>query len=298
MIRWGLFSLVVGLAAPPPGAAQGRLKVFIAVDMEGVTGVVTGEQLGPAGFEYARFREFMTAEALAAVEGARAAGATEIVVADSHGNGQNLLIERFPPEVRIVRSWPRPLGMMQGLDSTVHAALFIGFHSGTTNAEGVRAHTMSSANYAGLRLNGHQVPESGWGAAIAGHFGVPVVMISGDEAAVAELRAAVPGVEGAVVKQSISFHSAATLTPEAGQRLIRERAEAGVRRRASIAPVVVPRPVTVDLTFKSYRPAEALAFLPVFTRTSSHAVRFTARDMAEASRILTFVGEYSSGLTP
>lgn len=281
-----------------PAAAQQPVKVFIAVDLEGVTGVVTQEQLGPAGFEYDRFREFMTAEALAAIAGAREAGATDFVVADSHGNGLNLLIERFPPEVRIVRSWPRPLGMMEGLDSTFAAALFVGFHSGTTDLRGVRAHTMSSAHYAGLRLNGREVPESGWGAAIAGALGVPVVMISGDEAAVAELRELVPGVAGAVVKRPVSFHSAATLTPEAGQALIRAQARDGVARRTAIRPFAVTAPVTVDLTFKNYRPAELLAYLPLFTRTTAHSVRFTAPSMLEASRWLEFIGDYEPGLSP
>src|SRR5512145_2646047 len=104
-----VLSLVtVAIVAPVPGLAQRqKLKVHISVDMEGVGGVVTGEQLGPTGFEYGRFREFMTREALAAIEAAKEAGATEIVVADAHGNGENLLIEMFPPDVRIVRSWPR-----------------------------------------------------------------------------------------------------------------------------------------------------------------------------------------------
>jgi D-amino peptidase len=98
--------------APATAEAQRPLKVLISVDMEGITGVVTSDQLGPNGFEYSRFREFMTAEALAAVEAAKESGATEVLVVDSHGNGLNLLIERFPADVRIVRSWPRPLGMM------------------------------------------------------------------------------------------------------------------------------------------------------------------------------------------
>ena len=108
--------------------AQAKLKVYISADMEGIAGVVTGEQLGPPGFEYERFRGFMTNEVLAAIEGARAAGATEILVSDSHGNGQNLLIERFPKDVQIVRAWPRPLAMMQGIDASFDAVLFVGFH--------------------------------------------------------------------------------------------------------------------------------------------------------------------------
>src|SRR5687767_13832681 len=203
-------------------AAQQRLKVYISVDMEGVTGAVSAEQLGPTGFEYQRFREFMTAEALAAIQGAREAGATEIVVSDSHGNGQNLLIDRFPADITIIRSWPRPLMMMEGIDSTFHAAIFIGYHSATTNLKGVRAHTISSARLTSVELNGVPMGESGINAAIAGHFGVPVVMISGDDAAVDEARSLLGDIEGAVVNRAISFHSAATITPEAGQNLIRQ----------------------------------------------------------------------------
>lgn len=113
---------IAAMAVPAETQAP-KLKVHISVDMEGVAGVVTGDQLGPSGFEYGRFREFMTREALAAVSAAKAAGATEIVVADSHGNGENLLIEEFPPEVTIVRSWPRKLSMMGGIDETFDAAV-------------------------------------------------------------------------------------------------------------------------------------------------------------------------------
>jgi D-amino peptidase len=157
-----------------PASAQPRkLKVHISVDMEGVAGAVTAEQLGPAGFEYGRFREFMTREAVAAVEAAKAAGATEIVVADSHGNGQNLLIDQFPADVRVIRSWPRRLGMVAGIDDGVDAAIFIGYHAGTNNPAGVRAHTFSSANLTRVALNGTNVTEGSWNAAIAGQFGVP-----------------------------------------------------------------------------------------------------------------------------
>ena len=123
-------ALAIVMTGPMRTEAQApKLKVHISVDMEGVAGAVTGDQLGPTGFEYGRFREFMTREAVAAVTAAREAGATEIVVADSHGNGENLLIEQFPADVRVVRSWPRKLSMMAGVDETVDAAMFIGYHA-------------------------------------------------------------------------------------------------------------------------------------------------------------------------
>lgn len=284
--------------APMTVEAQRPLKVLISVDMEGITGVVTGEQLGPSGFEYARFREFITAEAVAAVEAAKESGATEILVVDAHGNGQNLLIERFPQDVRIIRSWPRPLMMVEGVDSTFSAVIFIGYHSSTTNPQGVRAHTISSANYAAVLLNGIEMSEAGINAAIAGHFGVPVVMISGDDAAVAEAQKIIGPIEGAVVKRSLSFHSANTMTPAAGQALIREKVKAGLAKRASLRPYVLQKPVRLDLTYKSYTPAEIAAYLPGVTRKNAHAISFTGRDMVEISRLIEFLGTYSPGMTP
>jgi len=266
--------------------------------MEGIAGVVTGEQLGTSGFEYQRAREWMTGEAIAAIEGAKEAGASEIIIADSHGNGQNLLIDRFPMDATIIRAWPRPLGMMQGIDSSFSAAIFIGYHSSTDNPSGVRAHTFSSASYHSFRVNDKVLSEGGWNAIIAGYYGVPVVLISGDESAIADLKAVAPDVEGAVIKHSISFHSAATATPAASQALIKLRVKAALTRLGNIKPVARMSPVTVDLTFKNYQPSQLLAFLPMFTRVGSHGIRFQARDVIEAQRILQFIGAYEPGLSP
>jgi D-amino peptidase len=288
--------LTVFLAAT--AQAQRPVKVLVAVDMEGITGVVTDQQLGPTGFEYARFREFMTAEALAAVEAAKEGGATEVLVVDSHGNGQNLLIDRFPADVRIVRSWPRPLGMVEGVDSTFAAAILIGFHSATTNPRGVRAHTLSSATFAAVVLNGMPVNEGTLCAAIAGHFGVPVIMVSGDDAVVAELQQLNSAIEGAVVKQALGFHAANTLTPQAGQTLIREKVRAAMAKRASARPYVLRGPIRLDVTYKNYTPAEIVAYLPGVERRDAHTIRFTGRDIIDVSRFLQFLTNYNPAMTP
>jgi D-amino peptidase len=293
-----LSALMIVAVGERPSARQQKLKIHISVDMEGVGGVVTGEQLGPAGFEYGRFREFMTREALAAVQSAKAAGATEIIVADAHGNGQNLLIEQFPADVRVIRSWPRRLGMVAGIDDGIDAAIFIGYHAGTNNPAGVRAHTFSSANLTRVALNGTNVTEGAWNAAIAGHFGVPVVMMSGDDAAIAEVRKAVGNIEAAETKRTLGFHSALTLTPQAAAALIGERVTAAFKRRAEFRPMKVQTPVVVDVSFKNYMPAEVLAYLPIFERVDSHSIRFRAKDMVEASAIMSFIGEYRADITP
>ena len=277
--------------------AQPRPRVLVSVDMEGVAGTVTGDQLGPTGFEYGRFRDFMTREALAAVNAAKAAGA-DVIVADAHGNGENLLIEQFPPDVLIIRSWPRQLGMVAGVDQKVDAVMFIGYHASTNNVKGVRAHTFSSANLTRVALNGTEVSEGSWAAAIAGHFNVPVIMMSGDDAAIAEVRKAIGNIEAAETKRTLGFHSAMTLTPQASADLIAASVKAAMGRRSEFKPYRVTTPVAVDVSFKNYTPAEMLAYLPGFERVDAHSIRYRARDMVEAEAIRTFITTFRIDMTP
>ena len=282
--RVAFLALVVSLLASA-GTPADSVKIYISADMEGLTGVVTGDQLGPTGFEYAAFREVMTAEVNAAIEAARAGGATEILVADSHGNMENLLLDKLPSDVQVVRSTPRPHGMLEGIDASFAGVIFIGYHASTTNPRGVRAHTLSSANLADVRLGGVSMPESGLNAALAGHYGVPVLAVSGD-------------VEGAVVKWATGFHSARTLTPAAGREVIKAAVKRAMERRAERKPYRVPMPAELEIRFKNYRPAEILALLPGVSRADAHSVRVTVKDAPEAARFLSFVTNYQASLEP
>jgi len=294
--RLGLILVLVACLSTASPAQRMKMKIYISADMEGIVGVVTGEQLSPQGFEYNRFREFMTAEVNAAIEAAVAAGATEIVVSDSHGNGQNLLIDKLPKNVTIVRSWPRPLMMMQGIDETFDGAIFIGYHTSTNNTTGVRAHTISSARLADVKLNGVSMPEAGINAAIAGHFNVPVIMISGDDAVVKEVTDLLGPIEGAVVKWAYGFHSARTLTPEAAYDVIREKVTRAIGRIKDLKPYKIKEPVQLDVRFKSYRPSELLSYLSIVERTDSHSIRFKGRDIVEVSKFLEFITSYEPSL--
>jgi len=280
------------------GHAQDGLKIYISADMEGVVGVVTGEQLGPGGFEYERFREFMTNEVNAAIDAARAAGATEFVISDSHGNGQNLLIEQFSDDVTVIRSWPRELAMMAGIDDSFDGVIFIGYHASTNNTRGVRAHTMSSANITSVRLNGMTMTEGSMNAAIAGHFGVPVIMVSGGDVAVAENQVIIGDIEGAVVKWASGFHSARTLTPEAGYEVIRTRTKSAIDRIEEFEPYVLETPIELELSLKHYRPVELLSYLPNVEKVNSHTIRFVGKDMIEISNFLSVATGYRIDLQP
>ncbi len=298
MIRSALLAATAIVLLSANATAQDGLKVYISADMEGVVGVVTSDQLGPSGFEYALFRQIMTNEVNAAIEAAREMGATEILVSDSHGNGENLLIEQLPADIQLIRSWPRPLMMMEGIDASFDAVIFIGYHASTTNTRGVRAHTMSSANLTAIRLNGVDMMEASINAAIAGDFGVPVVMISGDDAVVEEAQQLIGDMEGAIVKWSLGFHSARTLMPEASYALIKERVRAALGRLDDFRPYRMDGPVELEISFKNYMPAELMAYLPNVDRVDAHTIRFVGRNMVEISRFLEFTTSYSVSITP
>jgi D-amino peptidase len=296
-LGFALVSIISGPALAQKTAAA-PLAVYISVDMEGIAGVVTADQLMPQGFEYERFRHFMTNEVLAAVRAAKVAGATKILIADSHGNGESLLIDEFPRDVHIIRSWPRHGGMMAGLDSTYNAAIMIGYHASASSPAGVRAHTISSATFTRIAINGQDVSEGEIAAAQAGAMGVPVVFMSGDNVATAELRDRIGNIVTVETKKALSFHSAETITPAESDA----RIEAGVRSALSrvheFKPYVVTTPVTLEMSYKNYAAAEIFSYLPGMERVGSRTVKYVARNIAEAVDVIMVAESYQPDVSP
>jgi len=260
--------------------------------MEGVAGVVQPAQLGPGGFEYSRSREWMTAELAAAIAGAQAAGATSFVIADSHGNAQNLLIDQLPADVRVVRGFPRPLSMMQGIDETFAAAVFIGYHASEMTPGAVRGHTFSSAKLLGVTLNGTEVSEGMFNAVIAGHFGVPVVFVSGDRLAVEQMQKAVPGITTAAVKEPLGYHSAVTVTPARAQEMIREGVRSALLKPDGVSPYRLETPIDLEVGFKLTLDAEVASYIPGLSRAGAHTVRGTFVDILQITRLMRVVTSF------
>jgi D-amino peptidase len=285
-------STLIGLAmlsAPALHAQRSQrpvTKLFISVDMEGITGIIQPAQLGPAGFEYGQAREWMTGEVNAAITAARAEGVKEFVVCDSHGNAQNLLIDKLPDDVRVVRGFPRPLEMMQGIDASFDGVVFIGYHASEWNVDAVRSHTISSGRLLGIKLNGAGVMEAVFNAAIAGHFGVPVLFVSGDNVAVAELHKTLPQVEGVVVKDALGFHSAMTVTPARGRQLIGDGVTRALRKAGQAVPYTIKTPIELEVGFKFTPDAERAAYIPGLARVDAHVVRGTFPDMLTITKLM------------
>ncbi len=274
------------------------MKIYISADMEGIAGVVTDQQLNPDGFEYERFRHFMTAEVNACIDAAKKVGVSEILVSDSHGNGQNILLEKLPDEVMLVRSWPRVLGMMEGIDSSYDGVVFLGYHTGADCKQGVRAHTMSSSSITSVKINNVVMSEAGINALIAGHFGVPVILVTGDDITVHETKQMLGNIEGAVVKWAYSYHSAKNLTPDTACKLVADKTKAAIKRINTFEPYTLKGPLVLDLSLKNYRPVELLQYYPGVERISAHTIRLIADDIIEISKFLGFIMEYNISLEP
>ncbi|HUC29211.1 MAG TPA: M55 family metallopeptidase [Candidatus Acidoferrum sp.] len=283
LIRFTVLLLLAALAT----AQQNKLKVYIAADMEGVGGVSTWEvQASTNGRESAKFRQLMTKEVNAAIAGAFDAGATEVLVGDSHDDAQNIDVETLDPRAQLIRSWPRPLLMMQGIDSTFSAAVLIGYYASEGQFPAVLAHNLSSQRIMQLKLNGVAIPDAALAAAIAGDFGVPVVFASGDQTFAEQIKRLLGPMETVAVKQAIGFNAATMLPPQETQRRIREGVKRAIERRGEMKPYRLSRPITLEVTFKQTVNAELVSYLPGVEHPGGDTIVFTGRDMSEISRFL------------
>lgn len=231
------------------------MKTYILTDMEGVGGVLGWDQVLPGDPAYEKSRCWLTAEVNAAVEGALAGGAQEILILDGHGanNARNLLYEELHPAAVAVQGGPWP-EYLQGLDDSFDAMLQIGVHAMAGTAGAVLDHTMSPDTWVETRVNGVPMGEIGLCAAVAGHFGVPLAMVSGDDKACAEAAALSPGIESAVVKEGIGRHCAKVLPMPVVLDAISEKARLAMAKAKDISPFTVGSPVEIHVEFSSEDP--------------------------------------------
>jgi len=271
------------------------MKILIAADMEGVSGVVHWDHVSSTHKEYERFRRMMTGDVNAAISGAFEAGADEVVVTDGHGGAKNILIEELDERARLNSGSARPLAMVQAIDEGIDAALFVGYHAraGTTNA--ILDHTWSG-QLSDVWLNGMPVGEIGLNAAVCGHFGVPVLMISGCQGACDEARALLGDIETAAVKRASGRMGAECLPPAVAQRAIRDAAARAVRRfqsGQSPLPLKVETPITLVVAFAHSNMADPVAIMPGVQR-QGRQVTLSAEDMPTAYRLFRVAATLAS----
>jgi D-amino peptidase len=286
-LRVAVVTLLLSSSMLPAQQAQ---KVYISVDMEGISGISGSDQLSADGREYGRSRKLMAEDANAAIRGAFAAGATDVLVNDSHGSMRNLLPEDLDARARLISHSFKRVGMVEGLDDTFDAAIFIGYHAKADTPGGVFAHTGSGV-LRDVRVNGRSVGEGGLNALMADWYGVPVVLVTGDDVAVREVKEGAPQARGVIVKRALNTR-AVELRPIAAAR---KEIEAAARDAVAGARRGAPRRASVyrvEMQFRDIVIPEIASGLPQIERPAPDTIAFTAETMPQAYRMIRILYRY------
>jgi D-amino peptidase len=251
------------------------MNVYITLDVEGVTTVTALEQVKHHAPEFAATRNLLTGEINAAIEGALEAGAREFLVNEGHGQHRNVIPEQLHPAARLLSGRNKLLHMMHGIDAGHEAMFMIGYHAGAGKRLGILGHTFHAYD---CRVNGRYFSEVGLCMALAGHYGVPTLLVTGDEETCREAREQVAGLETAAVKEAISANSAIHLHPHVAQERIHAAANRAIKRAAEIKPLVVKPPLEMELQLYSPLMADMHEYIPGCERTGDRAVRYQADD--------------------
>lgn len=262
------------------------MKLYLSCDMEGTAGVCAWQQCDPSDVhEYPIYRRYMTQEVRAAVDGARSAGAGEILVNDSHWAMRNLLWDELPNDewLRVISGTPKPLSMGQGLDASFDAVFFTGYH-GMAGDASVLSHTSSPETIYDVSINGTRCSEALLYAALAGSLGVPVLLITGDRAIVDDVVRALPWAVGVAVKHSIGYAAAHSLSPQTAREAIHAGAKEALARVEAARPFTFDAPFELRIETVTVEQAEYIALLPGFERIGARTMRFRAGDYAQVLR--------------
>ena len=270
-------------------------KLFVSADMEGLPAVSAAQALAPDrwSWEWTAARNWMTQDVIAVAETAFASGYQEVIVADSHGNAHNIDPDALPNNVRLVRSWPRPLLHMQGVDEVgVDACAFIGYHTASTEEGSILAHTYSGAAFRAVRVNGEICSEGYLNAALAGEFGRAVIFVSGDQRTVEDAQRYAPKATVFVAKKSLGWRSQMSLPPKQVRELLREAVSTALHQEAR-RPFILAHPLHLELEMTTQLAAEMLAYLPNVIRRGSFSVATTFDRMSELMKFVAFVMLYT-----
>lgn len=271
------------------------MNVFISVDMEGVACVVHTDDVKLEGPAYEAARKWITGEVNAAIEGALEAGATQVVVNEAHGHMRNLLPDELNEQTLLIRGSPKPLCLMEGIGPDFDAVFLVGYHAMAGTARGVLVHSFSGRRIYAVRLNDISVGEVGFIGALAGHFGVPVALASGDRALATEVERLMPWAERVVVKEGISMLAARNLVPKAAQKAIREGAKRALAQQQRLELFTFAPPIRLEVDFFQPFDADLAQDIPGVTRVGDRAVAYTGTDMVEVTKVLRVIMNVGQG---
>ncbi|HET6894098.1 MAG TPA: M55 family metallopeptidase [Candidatus Baltobacteraceae bacterium] len=271
------------------------MNIYISCDMEGTAGVCSWEQVDARKYtpDYFIYRKYMTGEVRAAIDGAREAGAQGICVNDSHGPMRNLILDDLLDDVRVVFGNRKPFSMVQQVDAQFGGVFFTGYHGAIGDANATLCHTYTPSVIYDVRINGVRCSEATLNAALAGHFGVPVLLITGDRVTVEGAKAQMPWITGVVVKESIGNYAVDSISPQAAQDAIKAGASQAVRNAANAKPFVFEPPITMEIDMTRVEQADYVSLIPGFERSGARQVRFAHIDYPTVFR--AFVAAFRLG---
>lgn len=281
-----VFMLVISTIPLLLAETPKKPKIYITVDMEGIGPAVSQTQTRPGDSEYEKARKWLTSEVNACIEGCLEAGAGEIVVADSHWNAQNILPDELNENVYLIRGFPRPMMLMEGIDNTFNGVMIIGAHAKEGTAGAVISHTVWGTKFFDIKLNGISVSETILNAIIAGEYNVPVIFVAGDQFITEEAKKILGDIEVVVTKESIGWLSAKTRHPKKVYEDIKEKCKKAVLKIKDFKPYKINTPIKMEIVFKNTYDAEALSFIPGFKRIDGHTVLFEAKNVKEVSGVI------------
>ncbi|ABR50295.1 peptidase M55, D-aminopeptidase [Alkaliphilus metalliredigens QYMF] len=261
------------------------MKVFISADIEGIWGVVSRDQADPLGKNYERARKLMTEEINWVVEEAFNAGAKEVVINDSHGRMDNLLIEQLYPRAVLISGSPKPLSMMQGIDQSYDAVIFIGYHPRAGTSEGIFDHTYAGSIVASVKINGKEVGECGLNAGLAGYFDVPVVLVSGDDKVVAQSKEEIGTIEGVVVKETMARYAAKNCSLEEVKKRYKEAIQRALGHVDQYPLVEYEGEIELELAFNATIMTEVAMLVPGVKRKGARCITYSSGDYLDLYRL-------------
>lgn len=269
------------------------MKLYISIDMEGITGLVDPTFVDSRQHNYTRGKQIMTDEANHVIGTAFDEGCTEVIVNDSHSKMNNLVIERLHPDTQLISGDVKPFSMVQGLDSSFAGAAFLGYHT-RAGRKGVLSHTMYF-NVCNMYIDDLVIGELGFNALVAGHYGVPVLLVAGDDETAIEAEELIPGVTTAVVKKYVSRSAALCLTPEKTGELLRAKTKEALANRGKVKPLAPPERPVLSIEFANYGQAEWAHLMPgTAIDQNSPVVTFQAKDILEAYQAMLVMTELAS----
>jgi D-amino peptidase len=281
-----VFMMWVVIASLAAGQKTGP-KVFISVDMEGIWGVVHGDQVSSASPEYGPARRWMVDDVNAVIAGLFEAGASEVVVNDSHGSMRNIIADGLNPKASLVTGSPKPLLMMQGIDGTFDACILVGYHAKAGTASAILDHTISGGAMRSIKINGQELPELGINGAIAGYFKVPVIMLSGDTETCVQARSILGNeIVTVAVKEGAGRYAAKLLPQEEARKRLKEGAKEALSKKAKIMPFKLNSPYQFELDFNNSGQAELPSMIPGVKRTGARSVTFSSSDYMDGVKLM------------